>query len=130
MPEIEGIEKIEEISGFAPIWDGTVSGEYVIAKIDSSEMVEVCGKDTLVYNLILLRPAKITKYEPNKQSFVKEFPVNTLLRTNAHGILIGKLKQVMLNSPIMIEALGDRSTKAKNGQNAPYDYKVTLVKIK
>jgi hypothetical protein len=125
----DGIEVIEEIMNFVPMWAGSEKGEQIIVKVDSVADVEVCGKKSKRFNMILLRPAKITVYKPNDENFVKEFPVDSVICNNAHATLISALSQVMSGQSLRITALGE-AEKHKSGQNAAIMYKVEIVKLK
>jgi hypothetical protein len=129
MTKDEEIEVIEEITNFMPMWAGTIKDEQIICKVDSVSEVEVCGKKSKRFNLIMLRPARITVYKPNDENFEKEFEKDSVICNNAHQILISALEQVMGKQSIRITALGELE-KHKSGQNAPYNYKVEVVRLK
>lgn len=129
MAKDDGIEVIEEITNFIPMWAGTIKEESIIVKVDSVSEVEVCGKKSKRFTLILMRPAKITVYKPNDENFVKEFEKDSVICNNAHQILISALEQIKGNQIIRITALGELD-KHKSGQNAPFNYKVEVVKLK
>jgi hypothetical protein len=129
MTKDDGIEVIEEITNFVPMWAGTIKGESVIVRVDSVSDVEVCGKKSKRFNLILLRPTTITVYKPNDENFERAFDKDAIICNNAHATLISALSQVMSGQAIRITANGE-SDKHKSGQNAAYMYKVEIVKLK
>jgi hypothetical protein len=124
----DGIEVLETVTGFAPMWAGTVKDEKIVGKIDHSEDIVVSEKPSRRFFIELLRDATITKYAPNNENTIKDFKKGDIITTNAHQILIGKLDQIRTGQPIRITAKGETGTH-KKGQNSPFDYEVQIVNV-